>query len=122
MKCRILIVEDERAIRDTYKFVLEDEGYEVVTAENGKDALAQLKSGGVPPQLILLDLMMPVMNGREFLAARRLDPALAGIPVVAITCAADTTLPDGALEIVDKPMDIGLLTDIIRKYCVTGLS
>jgi CheY-like chemotaxis protein len=64
-KLRILIVEDEIVLQDVYKLVLSSHGYEVTTANNGAEGLAQLKK--VVPDLVLLDVFMPVMDGKEFL-------------------------------------------------------
>lgn len=113
---RVLIVEDNPAISEAYKLVLEQEGYDVVVAENGKDALLKLKNGTPLPDLILLDLMMPVMNGWEFLAAQSADPALAGVPVVALTCGIGPTPSGENVRLVtDKPMDIFELTNLVRR-------
>jgi signal transduction histidine kinase len=83
-KRQILLVEDDRGIRDTLQETLEDEGYAVATAENGRDALEALR-GGARPDLIVLDLRMPVMDGWQFRAAQKSDAAIAGIPVLAIS-------------------------------------
>jgi len=97
--------------------VLEEEGYVVLTAENGKDAVTKLKQCEALPDLILLDLMMPVMSGWEFLEVRRADPALAGIPVLALTCGVGTVPPGETNGVVDKPMDLFQLTDLVRTHC-----
>lgn len=117
MTGRILIVEDNPAIRQTYELVLEQQGYQVVTAENGEDALTKLKNGAPRPHLILLDLMMPVMNGWEFLKVRRADPELFAVPVLALTCGAVRTPLTDAMLVVDKPMDIGELMTLVRRHC-----
>lgn len=117
LRHRILIVEDDPAICDAYRIVLEQEGYEIVTAANGKDALAKLKNGAPLPHLILLDLMMPVMNGWEFLEARRADPALVGVPVVALTCGAGPVSLDDTKLVADKPMDILELATLVQQHC-----
>ena len=70
---RILIVEDEKPLREAFAFLLTQEGYEVELAENGKVALKKLAA--FRPDLILLDMLMPVMNGLEFLRAARLPSA-----------------------------------------------
>src|SRR5690349_9209397 len=80
----VMVIEDDFAIRETLRELLEDEGYRVVGAANGMEALHRLK-GGRAPQLILLDLMMPIMDGWEFRTAQQSDPALADIPVVVIS-------------------------------------
>jgi CheY-like chemotaxis protein len=77
----ILIVDDDEDIRDVVGLLLEVEGFQVAKARDGLDALAQLQAGP-PPALILLDMMMPRMDGESFVAAIRCDPKLAGIPVV----------------------------------------
>src|SRR5215213_7431302 len=84
----ILVVDDDHAIRDSLTELLEDEGYVVARAENGQEALEFLRSNGAPC-LILLDLMMPVMDGYEFMDRTQGDPQLADIPVVVITAASE---------------------------------
>lgn len=85
---RILIVDDEAFIRLYLEEVLADEGHEVLSAANGAEALRLLREGP-RPDLILLDLMMPVMNGWEFRGAQATEPDLAGIPVVILSGAGD---------------------------------
>src|SRR3954447_13296865 len=80
---RILVVEDDQEILGTLSGLLEEEGYEVQSVVDGRDALHRLR-GGLAPELIILDLMMPGMDGWEFRTIQRADPALADIPVVAI--------------------------------------
>jgi CheY-like chemotaxis protein len=115
----VLIVEDDIDIRDALSQILEEEGYSVSTAANGQEALDLLRSGP-PPRLILLDLMMPVMNGWQFRAAQREDPALAAIPVVVIS--ADTHISEkasqiGIAEYFRKPIEIAGLLNTMEKYC-----
>jgi signal transduction histidine kinase len=81
---RIFLVEDDRSIRNAMQGILEDEGYAVTAVENGRQALERLRSN-VAPDLIVLDLRMPVMDGWEFRAAQKSDPALARIPVLAVS-------------------------------------
>jgi CheY-like chemotaxis protein len=76
---RVLVVDDEEAIRLTLAEALEDEGYAVVTAQNGAEALVQVRAR--PPHGIVLDLMMPVLDGWGFLKAYRAEELCAGIPV-----------------------------------------
>ncbi|WAS96843.1 response regulator [Nannocystis punicea] len=80
----VLVVEDDRDIRETMGLVLEGEGYEVVTAPNGREAL-QLLQSGLRPCLVLLDLMMPVMSGWELREQMLRDPSMAAIPTIVIT-------------------------------------
>jgi two-component system response regulator MprA len=88
-KCTVLVVEDDRDVRDAIAEVLDDSGYLPVLAANGREALARLRSGEPLPHLILLDLMMPEMDGWEFRSVQGSDPALSGVPVVVLTAHAD---------------------------------
>ena len=82
----ILVVDDDVAIREAVRDVLESEGYEVTTAANGREALGALAKGSAsPPGIILLDVMMPVMDGAQFLDAYTADAALPRVPVVVLT-------------------------------------
>ena len=115
----ILIVEDDVAIRESLAELLEDEGYRVASAWNGEAALRSLRSSE-PPGLILLDLMMPVMNGWEFRQAQQLDPELAVIPVVVVS--GDSGVEQkgaalGAVASLGKPIDVDLLLRIVDRYC-----
>jgi signal transduction histidine kinase len=83
-KGRVLVVEDEEVIRDSMGPLLEAEGYDVSFAENGREALKYLYGGGAP-ELIVLDLRMPVMDGWAFRAIQKDDPKLGLIPVVAVS-------------------------------------
>lgn len=110
----ILIVDDDADIRGVLAELLESEGYATATAANGREALAQLERQP-HTALILLDLMMPMMNGFEFRAAQRADPAIAAIPVVVMTAGgaykAETL---GVREVLAKPLEfdelLGALT------------
>jgi CheY-like chemotaxis protein len=118
---QVLIVEDDLDIRDALGQILEEEGYAVATAANGQEALDRLRAGP-PPRLILLDLMMPVMNGWQFRAEQRQDPTLAGIPVVVIS--ADTNIRDKAIqlgvnEFFRKPIEISGLLQTLERYCTS---
>jgi CheY-like chemotaxis protein len=110
----VLIVDDDPDLLDVTSFVIENEGMAVETARNGEEALASLRTGRLPA-LVLLDLMMPVMNGWEFLAAVANDPALRGIPVVVLTAAEHAQVP-GALEVLSKPMDLKELLRVVERY------
>jgi len=81
----ILVVDDDRDIRDSLVEVLGEHGYPVIGAGNGVEALEILRTSAPPPSLILLDLMMPVMDGREFRERQLENPALADIPVIVIS-------------------------------------
>lgn len=81
---RVLVVEDEAAIRGLFRDILTSAGYEVQEASNGREALDMLE-GGWRPSLILLDLLMPVMNGWQLRAAQRERPEIRDIPVVLVS-------------------------------------
>ena len=113
----VLIVEDDEAIRDILKMTLELEGYSVATAENGRDGLALLPT--MPrPCLILLDLMMPVMDGWAFANALKGDATLSAIPIVVVTAFEDKgkTMRE-AHSVIGKPVDIDLLLKTVKTHC-----
>jgi signal transduction histidine kinase len=102
---RMLLVEDDTSIRLALTDMLEDEGFAVTTANNGREALDELRQGPTP-DVILLDLMMPVMDGWEFRVEQRSDPMLAGIPLLAMS--ADLSAKARAIAAdayVRKPID-----------------
>lgn len=86
--CRILLIEDTPIIREPLARLLKEVGFDVTAAADGADALAHLESNEV--DLVLLDVLMPHMNGVTFLEAMRRDPATREIPVIAVTGIADT--------------------------------
>jgi CheY-like chemotaxis protein len=115
----ILVVEDDTEIREEMVALLESEGYRVTEARNGQDALDQLKKTPAPC-LILLDLMMPVMNGWDFRAQQLADPALKGIPTVIVSGAAQAKQEArslGAAAFLQKPFDLEPFLDVIAQYC-----
>lgn len=111
----ILLVEDDYHIREAVRGVLEEAGYEVIQAENGRTALERLHAG-VRPDLILLDLRMPVMDGWEFRAAQKNDPNLAIIPVLAVSAdgsaKAEAIAADGYLR---KPLSTRTLLETVAR-------
>src|SRR6266568_826666 len=113
----ILIVDDDPDIRETLAEALELDGYRVSTAANGKIALEQARV--TRPDLILLDLMMPVMSGWAFMEARRGYPGLASVPVVVITAAFDACA-DGATVFLRKPFELNTLLTIVARLCDGG--
>jgi len=115
----ILLVEDDFDVRDMMTFFLESEGYRVTAAANGQEAIDYLKKGQTP-RLILLDLMMPVMNGWEFRQQQQQDPRLSQIPVVVIS--ADSNVREkanrlGASNYLAKPIEFDVLLKVIKSLC-----
>jgi CheY-like chemotaxis protein len=86
----VLLVDDDLDLREAAAEALEDAGYRVVRADDGRRALDEMTRGGLRPDLILLDMMMPNLDGWGFRVAQRQVPAIAGIPVVALTAYALT--------------------------------
>jgi CheY-like chemotaxis protein len=111
----VLVVEDEQDLREMMRDALELNGYTVVTAEHGKDALAKL-SGIENLCLVILDLLMPVMNGWDFLVNLRQHTGLALVPVVVHTSAAGQA-PAGATRVLQKPLRFEGLLSVVREYC-----
>lgn len=115
LRSRILVVEDDDDIRDSIKELLEEEGYSIETASNGQQALARIKGAGAP-QLILLDLMMPVMDGWQFQKELRQVPALARIPVIVISASKFSKERMDADAFIPKPLDAGVLLETIESF------
>ncbi len=107
----ILVVEDDQALREAIAEILLDEGLEVARSANGWDALTKLRSG-LRPHLILLDLMMPVMDGWEFRSEQLKDPELAQIPVVVMT-AAGKMKPIDSRAVMQKPFRLEELLSVL---------
>ena len=120
---RILIVEDEKSTAEMLTFVLEQEGFEVVTAANGAEALSALHSNGIA--LVLCDLMMPVMDGRELCQRMKRDEHMERIPIVMMSAAPEGSMGQLYKEGCDyasflrKPFDLDHLTTTIRNLVTT---
>lgn len=113
---RVLVVDDEPMLRETLANMLSDEGYVVDTAVDGEAALDRVHA--VRPDAILLDLMMPGMNGRQFLQALRDEPAYRDVPVLIMTAVhgLEVNLANvGASELVEKPFDV---EDLLNKVAL----
>jgi CheY-like chemotaxis protein len=120
MQAHILIVEDDFATRESLALVLNAEGYVVAEAADGAAALA-LSHSGLPPQLVILDLLMPGMDGWQFLAARHREPALAAVPVLVLTAARGLDGPElralGAEDVLEKTATAEDVVAAVRHYC-----
>jgi len=115
--CPVLIVEDDEDLREMMAQMLTLEGYEAATAANGREALEYLQEAQTP-EVILLDLMMPVMDGWEFRRRQQADPALARVPVIVLS-ALDPSRAAGvdAVAFLKKPLDFDHLLALVRTYC-----
>jgi len=121
---RVLVVEDDEDIRTTVSQLLQDEGYHVACAADGLEAMNWLRAAPELPQVILLDLMMPLMDGYQFRAEQRADGRLSNIPVLLMTAAGD--LHAKALELdargcLKKPFrDVESILDAVERAFVSG--
>lgn len=117
---RVLVVEDDLEIRESVMEILEEHGYEPVGAGNGLEALDKLRSSERPPCLILLDLMMPRMDGKTFRQQQLQHPELASIPVVVISAFKDVSQTLQEMKVADllkKPFKLQELIGLARRYC-----
>jgi len=116
---RVLVVEDDQDVRDTILDLLEDEGVAAAGAADGGEALQLLRASEVKPSVILLDLMMPTVNGAEFRQQQLEDPALASIPVVLLS--ADVTTEAACAELraagfLRKPVKLSTLLEQVARF------
>lgn len=117
---RVMLVEDDDNIRESLTEFLEEHGYEIVEAVHGRDALAKLVTLKVRPGIIVLDLMMPIMDGRAFREEQLANPALAGIPVVVVSAYKDVGDHAKVLQVdnhLKKPINLKELLGVVEKYC-----
>lgn len=112
---QILLIEDDVNIRDVVKLALELEEFEVIEAKNGKEALDLLESG-LTPNLIILDLMMPVMNGWEFLNRIKDRPDFSSIPLVVASAFSDKTEHFRNSPFLEKPIELSALLETVKKH------
>lgn len=115
---QVLYAEDEPDIREVVQFALEDEGFELISCTSGREALQQAPN--VKPDLILLDVMMPDLDGTTTLSRLRAFPHLATTPVIFMTAKVQTAeiahyKSAGALGVIVKPFDAMGLADEIRR-------
>jgi two-component system response regulator CpxR len=115
----ILVVDDDRDIRETLGEILQHEGYHVEMAENGAKAVELIRRGPAPA-LVLLDLMMPVMSGWEFLELAENDHDLADIPVLVVSAMPAPLAPaeakGGVKACLHKPLKLDQLLDLVHQY------
>lgn len=112
----VMVVEDNDDIREVVVETLRDAGYDVVEAEHGQRAL-ELLDEGVQPGMVLLDLMMPVMGGQEFLKVLEASDRLAALPVVVVSAVGEARQVPQASRFVRKPPSQELLLQLVREFC-----
>jgi CheY-like chemotaxis protein len=120
----ILVVDDDQDIRESLADLLRDEGYAVDTACNGQEALEKMRTAPLP-DLVIVDLMMPVVDGLVFRARQKADPALASIPVVLLTASGRIREIAGSFafdDCVPKPIGISHLLATIARHIAPALS
>jgi CheY-like chemotaxis protein len=116
----VLVVEDDVDIRESLVEALEDHGYEVIAVANGREALDVLRAGGPAPCLILLDLMMPTLDGRGFREQQLQDAALASIPVIVLSAYRDVAADVGPMRVAGflrKPVRLEDLIGAATRHC-----
>jgi CheY-like chemotaxis protein len=115
--CPVLIVEDDEDLRDMMAQMLTIEGFAAASVSNGREALDYLHSAG-KPHVILLDLMMPVMDGWEFRRQQKADPEIAPVPVIVLSALDEgRAAPVDADAFLKKPLDFDRLLDLVRDRC-----
>jgi CheY-like chemotaxis protein len=113
----ILVIDDDQAIRETIQDVLEIHGYNVITARDGKEGIKKLSSMNVAPCLILLDLMMPGMNGWGFLDYQKNNSSFSQIPVVICSAYEGSARSIGTYPVLIKPLKLDSLVGAIKVFC-----
>ena len=112
---RVLVVEDHKDSREMLEELLSEEGFTVETAVNGLEALERLLSGP-RPDVVLLDLMMPVMTGWDLMARVEQERSLWGLPVIVVSGAGSTRpIPRGVMASIPKPLDLPLLMETLAR-------
>ena len=116
----VLVVEDDELIRDSLVEFLDEQGYQATGAVDGLDALGRLRSGGPLPCVIVLDLMMPNMDGKSFRQEQLRDPRLAAIPVIVLSAYRDVAKNAAELAVehyLAKPLKLPVLLELVQQHC-----
>lgn len=112
----ILVVDDEFSVAEVLQSVLADAGHEVVTAINGRQGLERLRER--PPDLVLLDFMMPIMDGPAMLKAMKEDPAYRNVPAVVMSSLPESAVAEAArgsyAAFLRKPFKLAAVTDVVK--------
>jgi len=109
---RVLLAEDDPDTREIVTYVLVQEGYAVTAAPDGEQALELMRA--TPPDVVILDLLMPNLGGDQVVSAMRREPALAGIPVISMTASPAQLRRSPVAAAIQKPFGIGELVDTIQ--------
>jgi len=112
----ILVVDDDADARNALADLLEADVYSVSCARDGKEALERLKVSPTP-SLVIVDLLMPVMDGWQFRAEQKRDPSIGAIPVVILTALRQVPDMDDAVAVFHKPVDVTSLLEVVRRCC-----
>lgn len=120
MSKKVFVVEDDQDIREALTDLLESEGYEVTTAENGQIGIDKLSAASHLPDVILLDLMMPIKDGFQFYAEKSAIPEFSDVPVIIMS--ADGHILDKQRQLkaqayIKKPVDIDHILKVVDHYC-----
>jgi DNA-binding response OmpR family regulator len=116
--CPVLIVEDDADLREMMAQLLTLEGFKAATVANGREALEYLHANDHKPDVILLDLMMPVMDGWEFRRKMQADPDVADVPVIVLSALDQARVSDVPADaFLKKPLDFDRLLKLVRSYC-----
>lgn len=118
----VLLAEDDEDLREAMVDTLNDAGFSVEAVRNGRDALDWLEDSGHNPKIILLDLMMPVMDGWQFLDERKNTPKVASVPVVVLSASMGFTGSNETVAFMQKPVAVKPLIALLTIYCAAGAS
>lgn len=113
----VLVVEDTEDLRELFLMIIRAHGYRAFGAEHGKQALELLDSLGNEPCLILVDLMMPVMDGAALLNALRATHRVASLPVVIVSANSPEAATEGARKVVKKPVSADVIAQLVHEFC-----
>jgi CheY-like chemotaxis protein len=114
----ILLIEDDIDINEAVTYILQEEGYIVISTFNGQEALEYLRDSNQKPALIILDIMMPIMNGYEFREAQLKDPKISSIPTILLSASGkyEDFSQMNFSECLKKPLDLERLIEVINRH------